>query len=386
MFDFDKTVTRENTASVKWDLREEIFGRSDILPMWVADMDFETPPCIVDAVKERANHHVYGYSFMTDGYYESFIKWVKRRHGWNIKKEWIVFSPGIVTAVNAAILAYSKKGEGVIVQPPVYFPFFNAIRHNNRKQLDNGLIYLDNTYKIDFDDLNRKAKEAKVLLISSPHNPVSRCWTKSEIEKMGEICLDNNVIIVSDEIHADLILPGFKHTPTAMISEELSEITITCMAPSKTFNVAGFFTSQIVIKNEELRKRFINIMETMHLVHGNIFGYIASESGYNNGDKWLDAMMKYVMDNFKFVDKFLKSEIPQISLTKPEATFLAWLDFDKSGYSGKKLTDKIVNEAKLGLSPGRVFGTRGNNFMRMNIGTRRALVEEAMTRLKKVFV
>ncbi len=385
MFDFDKPVNREHTGSVKWDLREEMFGTKEVLPMWVADMDFETPECIVNAVKERAAHPVYGYPFMTDGYFEAFMNWVKRRHGWEVKKDEIVFSPGIVTAVNAAVLAFSEPGDGVIVQTPVYFPFFSAIRHNNRRQLNNRLLYVDNTYKIDFDDFEAKAKEAKVFLMSSPHNPVSRCWTEEELKRVGEICLENDVIIVSDEIHADLILPGYKHTPTAMISKELAEITVTCMAPSKTFNVAGFFTSQIVIGNEALRKRFVSSMETMHLVHGNIFGYVASEAGYNGGDQWLDAMMKYVKGNFDLVDEFLRTELPAVTLTKPEATFLAWLDFSGTGYSGKKLVEKVVTDAKLGLSPGRVFGVGGENFMRMNLGTRRSLVEEALKRLKKAF-
>ncbi len=221
-FNFDKPVNRENTASIKWDRRKFMFGNENVLPMWVADMDFESPPCIVEAIKKRAAHPVYGYSFMTDDYFNAFTGWVKRRHGWNINKDWVLFSPGIVTAINAAILAYSQPGDGVIVQSPVYFPFFNAIKNNHRKQLNNELVYDGSTYKIDFDDLERKAKEAKVLLLSSPHNPVSRCWTKEELEKIGDICLQNNVVIVSDEIHGDLILPEFKHTPTAKISENIA--------------------------------------------------------------------------------------------------------------------------------------------------------------------
>ena len=384
-FDFDKPVNRENTASIKWDRRKLIFGTGDVLPMWVADMDFESPECIVDAIKKRAAHPVYGYSFMTDGYFDAFTGWVKRRHGWEINKDSVLFSPGIVTAINAAISAFSQPGDGVIVQSPVYFPFFNAIKNNNRKQLNNQLVYDGNTYKIDFDDLERKARDAKVLLLSSPHNPVSRCWTKKELEKIGDICLRNNVIIVSDEIHGDLILPGYKHTPTAMVSEDIANITVTCMAPSKTFNVAGFFTSQIVIQNEKLRKKFEKAMESFHLVHGNIFGTVASEAGYKCGDKWLDELMIYIDNNFKLVDEFLKSELPQIKLTKPEATFLAWLDFSGTGLKGKALNEKIIKEAGLGLSPGIIFGKGGENFMRMNLGTQRYRVEKALAGLKKAF-
>ena len=385
MYDFDKKIERSGTASVKYDLREEIFGNPDVLPMWVADMDFETPQCIRDAVAERVLHPVYGYSIMTEAYFNAFMGWLKRRHQWQIRKEWIVFSPGIVTAINAAVLAFTEPGDRVVVQPPVYFPFFDSVKNNHRKLLYNQLLYVDNTYKIDFDDLERKAKDAKLLLLSSPHNPVSRCWTRDELKMVGEICLENEVVILSDEIHADLTLPGYQHTPLATLSPELAEVTVTCMAPSKTFNVAGLFTSQIVIKNEKLRERFKKSMDTYHLIHGNIFGMIASEAGYTHGDAWLDALMQYVKANFDLVDEFLKNELPVFRLIKPEATFLAWIDYSKTGLSDKAIEQKMVNEAKLGLNPGRIFGPGGNSFLRMNLGTPRSNVMEAMERMKRVF-
>jgi len=385
MFDFDKLVDRAGSASVKFDLRQEIFGKKDVLPMWVADMDFETPQCIRDAVMKRASHPVYGYSFMTEAYFNAFMGWLKRRHQWEIDKEWIVFSPGIVTAINAAVFAFTEPGDGVIIQSPVYFPFSDAVKNNGRKLLNNQLLYLENSYKIDFDDLEDKAKEAKLLLLSSPHNPVSRCWSADELIRLGDICLKNGVVILSDEIHADLTLPGYKHLPLAKLSPELAEVTITCMAPSKTFNVAGLFTSQIVIKNEKLRKQFYNSMDTYHLIHGNIFGMIASEAGYTHGDKWLDALMQYVQGNFELVDDFFKKELPAFSLIKPEATFLAWIDYSKTGYSDKEMEKKLVEEASLGLNPGRIFGAGGSGFMRMNLGTPRSNVMEALNRIKKVF-
>ena len=385
MYNFDKKIERSGTASVKYDLREEIFGNPDVLPMWVADMDLETPQCIRDAVAERASHPVYGYSVMTEAYFNAFIGWLKRRHQWQIQQEWIVFSPGIVTAINAAVLAFTEPGEGVVVQPPVYFPFFDSVKNNHRKLLYNQLLYVDNTYKIDFDDLKRKAEEAKLLLLSSPHNPVSRCWTRDELKRVGEICLENEVVIISDEIHADLTLPGYQHTPLATLSPELAEVTITCMAPSKTFNVAGLFTSQIVIKNDKLRKRFRKSMDTYHLIHGNIFGMIASEAGYTHGDAWLDALMQYVKGNFDLVDEFFKQELPVFSLIKPEATFLAWIDYSKTGLSDKEMEKKLVEEASLGLNPGRIFGSGGNGFTRMNLGTPRSNVMEALERMKRVF-
>lgn len=385
MYNFDKPVNRIGTANVKWDLREKIFKNADVLPMWVADMDFETPECIVKAVQERAAHPVYGYTYFEDKYFESFMKWVKRRHQWEIEKDWIIFSPGIVTAANAAVLAYSENGDGVIVQPPVYFPFFDSITRNNRKQLNNQLIYLDNSYKIDFEDLEEKAKGAKMILLSSPHNPVSRCWTKEELIRLGEICLENEVIIISDEIHADLILPGFKHIPLASLSDELAEVTVTCMAPSKTFNVAGFFTSQIIIKNEKLRNQFKKVMESLHLIHGNIFGMVASEAGYAKGDIWLDEMMTYVQGNFDLVEQFFEMELPVLQLSKAESTYLAWIDFSKTGMSDKEINDKLVNEAGLGLSPGTIFGDGGSGFMRMNLGTPKKNVMEALEKLKAIF-
>jgi cystathionine beta-lyase len=385
MYDFDKIINREGSSSIKWDFRKEIFGKADVLPMWVADMDFETPDFIVDAVRKRASHPIYGYSLMEQTYYEAFISWVKRRHNWEIKKEWIVFSPGIVTAVNAAVMAFTKTGDGVIVQSPVYFPFFNSIKNNNRQQLNNQLIYLDNTYKIDFDDLKEKAGKAKLILLSSPHNPVSRCWTKEELIRLGNICLENDIIIISDEIHSDLILPGYKHIPLASLSEELSQICVSCMAPSKTFNVAGLFTSMIIIENEKLRKKYIDVMESIHLVHANLFGMVAAEAGYSEGDKWVDEMMSYVNLNFKYVDEFLKTEIPSIKMVKAEATYLAWLDFDETGFSGDKLNEKLIAEAGLGLSPGSIFGTGGEGFMRMNLGAPKQYVVEALDMMKKVF-
>ncbi len=384
MYNFDKVVERAGTASVKYDMRHEIFGNGDVLPMWVADMDFETPECIRKAVMERASHPVYGYSFMTDSYFDAFMGWVKRRHNWEIKKEWIAFSPGIVTAINAAVLSFANAGDGVIVQPPVYFPFFDSVKNNGRKLLYNQLVYDGITYSIDFDDLERKAKEAKLMLLSSPHNPVSRCWTKEELTRIGDICLKNNVVLMSDEIHADLILPGNKHLPMASLSDELAAITVTCMAPSKTFNVAGLFTSQIVIGNEGLRNRFKKTMETFHLIHGNLFGLVASEAGYTHGDTWLDALLQYIKANFDLVDDFLTNEMEGLSLVKPEATFLAWIDYSKTGLTDKEMEKKMVEEASVGLNPGRIFGAGGNGFMRMNLGTPRSNVIKALEQMKKV--
>ncbi len=385
LYNFDKIIPRENTESVKYDAREEVFGRNDVLPMWVADMDFETPAFIREAVIKRAQHPVYGYSVLSDDYFEAITNWADVRHQWKINREWISFSPGIVPAINFAVLSYTRQGDGVIVQPPVYFPFFEAIKSNNRKQLNNKLVNENGRYRIDFDDLEEKAKSAKLLLLSHPHNPVGRSWTPDELKTIGEICVRHNVVIVSDEIHNDLILPGFKHRPLAAVSEEIAGITVTCLAPSKTFNMAGLSTSSVIISNDDLRKRFRKTLERLHIFRGNFFGYTASTAGYRHGAQWVDALMAYVQGNFELLSGFLEKELPVIRLTPPEATYLAWLDFRATGLSDKEVKNKLVFEAGLGLSPGAVFGPGGKGFQRMNLAAPRSVVADACNRLKRTF-
>ncbi len=384
-YNFDKITPRENSDSVKYDLRQEYFGNAEVQPMWVADMDFETPAFIREAIQERAKHPIYGYSVMSEDYFQSIICWVKTRHQWDIKKEWISYTPGILPAISFSIHSYTREGDGVIVQPPVYFPFFDAIKSNGRRQLNNRLTNQDGQYHIDFNDLEEKAKSARLLLMSHPHNPVGRCWTKEELTNIGEICLRNNVIIISDEIHNDLILPGFRHYPMAGLSEDIAAITVTCIAPSKTFNIGGLATSSIIIPNEDLRKRFQNTLHQLHVFRGNFFGYVASTAGYLHGARWVDALMKYVQGNFNYLDDFLRKELPEVRLTHPEATYLAWLDFRETGLSDKQIKDKLIFEAKLGFSHGPVFGEGGQGFQRMNLAVPRSVVKEACLRLKKTF-
>jgi cystathionine beta-lyase len=384
-YDFDKLISRENSDCVKYDVRQEIFGKPDVLPMWVADMDFETPDFIRQAVIKRAEHPVYGYSIMPDDYFDAIMQWVKTRHRWDIQKEWISFTPGIVPAINFAVLSYTLEGDGVIVQPPVYFPFFEAIDANHRKQFNNQLIYEDGSYHIDFNDLEEKARTAKLLLLSHPHNPVSRCWTQEELKTLGDICRRHQVIIVSDEIHNDLILPGHTHYPLASLSDEIADITVTCLAPSKTFNIAGLATSSVIISNEELRKKFQKTLHQLHIFRGNFFGYVASTAGYRSGGPWVDQLMQYIQGNFNYLSAFLQQELPHIRLTPPEATFLAWLDFRETGLTDKQIKDKLIFEAGLGLSHGPVFGPGGEGFQRMNLAAPRSVIEEACHRLKQTF-
>lgn len=385
MYDFDKIVPREGTANVKYDLRESYFGNADVLPMWVADMDFETPIFIQKAVQERAAHPIYGYTYRTDNYFQSIIKWFGRRYNWAIEKDWILYSPGVVPAFNFALQAYTQPGDKIIVQPPVYFPFFSAIKNNNRIQLDNELIISEGRYRIDFEDLREKAKDAKMIFLCSPHNPTGRCWSHEELTELANICLENDVLILSDEIHSDLILPGFKHLPTASLSEEIAQKTITCVAPSKTFNIAGLATSNVIIKNEELRNQFSEAIEKVHVAGGNLFGTLALEAGYSEGDQWLDELVVYLEQNYTLLKNAISSDFPLLDVFPLEATYLAWIDFRKTGLSDDEIKERLIFKAGLGLSHGPIFGKGGEGFQRMNLGAPRKLIEEAISRLKLFF-
>ncbi len=385
MYNFDKTIDREKTASVKYDLREAYFGKADVLPMWVADMDFETPGFIREAIQERAKHSIYGYSIRESEFYQSIVDWVKRRHHWGIQKEWIVHSPGIVPALNFSIYTFTNPGDAVIVQPPVYFPFFLAIKDHDRKQLDNQLLLNGKSYSIDFEEFEEQAKQAKMFFLSSPHNPIGKCFTKIELFKMGEICLANDVLIVSDEIHNDLILPGFKHIPMASLSDELAEITITCIAPSKTFNLAGLATSSVIIKNEELRKKFTKTIADLHLGNGNLFGAVASQAAYTHGDQWLNELIAYLNANFQLVEDFLKQEIPHLEMINAESTYMAWINFTATGLTDEEIKQKLIQEAGLGFSHGPIFGKGGEGFQRMNLAAPRSTIQTALERLRKAF-
>jgi len=384
-YNFDKIIDREKTASVKYDLREAYFGKADVLPMWVADMDFETPDFIGKAVSKRAEHPVYGYSFRPESYFTAFTTWVEKRHQWPVKNEWVLFSPGIVPALNMATLAYTNPGDGILVQPPVYFPFFHAVTNHQRKLLENILVYKDGKYLVDFDDFERKAAKARMFFLSNPHNPVGRAWSCEELEKMGEICLKNDVLIISDEIHGDLMLPGHKHIPMASLSDDIAAHTITCMAPSKTFNMAGLATSSVIISDRQLRTKFNRIMEGLHIGNGNLFGAVASEAAYKEGEEWLKELLQYVDNNFKLLEHFLRTELPVLKLVPAEATYLAWIDFSGTGLQDEEIKEKLIHEAGLGLSHGPLFGKGGEGFQRMNLATPKANVIEALNRLKIVF-
>jgi len=381
-YNFDEIIDRTNTNSVKFDLREQLFGRKDIIPMWVADMDFKTPDFIVDIVKKRAEHEIFGYSYRSDSYFDALINWVKRRHNWKINKEWIAFSPGVVPAVNMAIQAFTKLNDGIIIQPPVYFPFFSAIENNNRKVLTNPLKLENGRYNINFDDLAEKAPKAKMIIISNPHNPGGSVWTKKELTKLANICIKNNVLIISDEIHCDLVYRNYKYTPIASINNEIANNTLSFLAASKTFNIAGLATASVVCSNNSLLQRYNNIVEQIHIGSGNVFGSIASEAAYNNGDIWLDELLQYLSNNITYAEKFIKKNIPGISLIKPEGTYLIWLDCRKLNLDQNCLKDFFINEAGIGLNDGLAFGIEGEGFMRMNIACPKEILVKALNQIK----
>lgn len=381
-YNFDQVISRKNSNSVKFDMCEQIFGKADVLPLWVADMDFATPEFIRKAVIKRAEHEVYGYTFRSDGFSDSIINWMKKRHEWEIEKDWISFSPGIVPALNFAVKAYSKPGDSIIIQPPVYFPFFTAVEDHNRKILHNKLVEKDGRFYIDFEDFEKKAMDASMFLFCHPHNPAGRVWEKEELTRLVNICRKNKVMIISDEIHSDLMLNGHKHIPLLSI-EGAKEISISLFAPSKTFNLAGLSTSFTVCSNAGIRKMFEKQINQLHLGMGNIFGAVALEAAYTKGEDWLEALLVYLNENQKFLQKFIQTKISAVKVIKAEATYLIWLDFRKLKMDDKELKEFIINKAGIGFNDGPMFGPGGSGFQRINIALPRKKLEEALLKLEE---
>lgn len=382
-YNFDKIIDRENTSCVKYDLRKAFFGTEAVLPMWVADMDFETPDFIREAVIKRASHPVYGYTFRSDSFSGSIISWMQRRHNWTVQNDWVSFSPGVVPALNLAVLAFTKPGEKVIVQPPVYFPFFTAVKNHGRELVYNQLVEKDGNYQMDFGDLERRIdSKTRMLLLCHPHNPVGRLWSARELETLVEICSRKNVLIVSDEIHSDLILGGNIHVPLASLSSKAAEISLTCIAPSKTFNLAGLSTSALIIPNEENKKKYEKTLEDLHVGMGNLFGIVSLEAAYNNGEEWLLQLLDYLNGNLRFLNEFISLKIPQVKVFQPQATYLVWLDFRKLGMKNKELRDFIIYKAGIGLNDGPTFGPGGDGFQRINIAMPRSVLQIALEKLE----
>ena len=384
VWNFDEPINREGTNCIKYDLREKIFGVKDVIPMWVADMDFRSPDFIAEELRARVNHELYGYTFRPPEYYSSIIDWLSSRHSWNVEKEWISFSPGIVPAINFCTLAFTEPGDKIIVQPPVYFPFFSAVESHGRKLVYNQLKESDGRWEMDFESLIAAIDgNTKMIIISNPHNPVGRVWSPEELTRLAEICLENNILIISDEIHCDLALPGFTHTPVASLSAEIANITITCIAPSKTFNLAGLSTSSVIISNTAIRKSFNRVMENLHVGGGNIFGTVASIAAYSKGHSWLSGLLDYIDHNIDFVYDYCIKMIPEIVPVRPEATYMMWLDCRNFNMTGKELQNFFIKEAGVGMNEGSSFGPGGEGFMRMNLATTHQIVMKAMEQIEK---
>ncbi len=381
-YNFDEIIERENTNSVKYDLRKEFFGKEDVLPMWVADMDFATPDFIRKAVIKRANHPVYGYTVRKDDFNNSIIQWMKKRHTWDVKKEWISFSPGIVPALNMCVLAFSQPGDKILIQPPVYFPFFRAVKDHDRILTENVLVNINNTYSIDFEDFEKKVKDSKIFILCHPHNPVGRLWTREELTQMVAICKKQKTLIISDEIHSDLILGNNKHIPLLTIPGA-KEITISMYAPSKTFNLAGLSTAYLVTPEKKLKLKYDRILDNLHLGMGNIFGAEALVAAYNHGEEWLEELLEYLMQNIEYLNRFVSERIPGIKVIIPEATYLVWLDFRSLKMKDDELKEFIIKNAGLGLNHGPVFGSGGEGFQRINVATPRQKLEQGLINLEK---
>jgi cysteine-S-conjugate beta-lyase len=382
-YDFDKVIDRRDTSCIKWDSLNEEFGRDDVIPMWVADMDFTAPLAITEALKNRMEHEVYGYTVRPYSYFEAIIYWLKSRHNWEVERDWIVNTPGVVPALSVAILAFTNPKDKVIIQPPVYHPFYKCIEGNGREVVINNLKLENDRYVMDFEDLEKKIdKDVKMMILCNPHNPVGRVWSLDELKRLGEICLKNNIIIISDEIHSDIVFEPHSHIPLGNISKELSEITITCMAPSKTFNTAGLSTSYAVIPNRKLHIKFRDTLDSLGIGMGNVFGITALEAAYVDGEEWLRQMLIYIEDNMNYMVEFTNNNIKGITVRKPEGTYLAWLDCRGLKMDCEKLKEFMIYEAKVGLSEGCIFGKIGEGYMRMNIGCPRSILEEGLKRIK----
>jgi cysteine-S-conjugate beta-lyase len=383
-WDFDEEVSREGTGCVKYDLRKQVFGTGDVLPMWVADMDFKTPDFIISAIEKRLKHEVMGYSFHPPEYFSSVSAWLRTRHQWEIEDEWIAFCPGVVPALNLCTLAFTRPGDSVIIQPPVYTPFFSAVENHGRDLILNQLKESDGKWTMDLDSLAASiTPSTRMIIISNPHNPVGRSWKPDELTGLADICIKNNILLLSDEIHSDLVLPGYTHTPAAKLSEKIAEITVTCIAPSKTFNLAGLSTSSVIISNPVLRKYFKSKVEHLQIGNGNIFGTVASIAAYSEGLEWLDKLLEYLNRNASYVIDYCRNFIPEIIPVKPEATYMIWLDCRKLGMTGKKLGKFFVREALVGLNEGSSFGPGGEGFMRMNLATTNNKVIRAMESIRR---
>jgi len=385
-YDFDKLIVRTGTDCVKWDhydMKDEVRAMKS---MSIADMDFMAPGFITDAIIKRAGHGIFGYTVVPESYYACLAGWLGRRFGWQVKREWMRFSPGVIPALNFAVQAFTEPGDKVVIQPPVYHPFRAVVANNARVVANNLLKCVDGQYAMDLEGLKKLIdRQTRMLILSSPHNPVGRVWRKEELEALGNICLENDILIVSDEIHSDLIMPGFTHTPTASISDELAKITITCTSPSKTFNIAELHVANVIIQNEELYSRFDLALTKAGINKPNILGMVAAEAAYTNGDEWVEELIPYLHGNYLLMRELVTEKLPAVKAADMEGTYLGWLDFNGLELTDAMLEDTLLAKARVAMTPGRIFGPGGEGFYRMNLACPRKVLEEALLRVISAF-
>ena len=383
-YNFDEIIDRRDTGAIKLERCKTLFGTEDLLPLWVADMDFRTPDFILNAIRQRLEHPILGYTMPPKNFYPLTVKWITDHHGWNVKRDWVGFLPGIVPGLAFAVQCLTEVGDEIIVQTPVYYPFFHVIENNNLKLLVNELKEVDGKFVMDFEDLEKKFSEnTKLFILCNPHNPGGRVWTKAELEKLATICEKHNITIVSDEVHADMVLPGQQaHTVFSTVSEWAEQHTVTFMAPTKVFNMPGLISSAYIIPNPELRMKFADYLEASEMNAGNIFAYIGAVAAYEHGEEWRLEMLNYVQGNIEFIVDFLKTNIPQVKPMIPEASFLVWLDCREMGMETDELHQFFALKAGIGLNKGTIFGAGGEYHLRLNVACPRSVLEQAMKQLQ----
>ena len=380
-YDFDRVIDRSNTGAIKVERMKELYHRDDILPMWIADMDFAAPDYILNALKQRLDHPIIGYTQRNEDWYRSIINWQKSQHGWDIRKEWLSFIPGIVPGIAFAIQCFTKPGDKILIQPPVYPPYINVPTNNGRIIVE-APFTIDDTLHMDMDLFAEKARGCKLFLLCHPHNPGGKVWSREELIQMAEICKREGVIVVSDEIHADLTLPGHTHLPFAEVSQAANDISITFGSPSKAFNIAGLVSSYAVVPNDELRRQFFEYLEDNELTLGHLLAFIGVAAAYSNGTQWLEECLSYIQGNIDMLKDALE-EVPQIKLIVPQASYLVLLDCREMKLTPEELNDFFINKAGIMLNNGIEFGTQGKGFMRMNIAVPRSVLQEAIKRIKQ---
>ena len=382
-YDFDKIIDRSGTNALKYSVLKERFGRDDLIPLWVADLDFETPDFITDALRKRLEHSLFGYTATPDELWNTIARWIEDHHGWKVNKEWITFIPGVMKGVGSVVNVFVKPDEKVIIQPPVYFPFRLTPQGNEREVVFNPLKRVEGgSYEIDFENLAAVADDkCRLLILSNPHNPAGICWSRETLARLADFCYERNIIVISDEIHCDLTLFGNRHIPFASVSDKAAQISITFGAPSKTFNTAGIVNSYTIVPNDTLRRRFFKWLEANEFNEPPIFSTIAIIAAFQKGEEWRRQLISYIEDNVRFVQDYFKEHIPSIKPLRPQATFLVWLDCRELGLDHNGLIDLFVNKARLALNDGETFGPGGEGFMRLNVGAPRAILEAALERL-----